>query len=321
MWLVETLWLFHATAAQTNNRFSLIEQVMGQGLGPPTHRHPVAIENFFVLEGIIVFHIDGTKVRAEPGTFVHIPRMKPHTFTVETPEARVLNFYTPAGNELNVMGLARPAQERRRPTMAEGPPPDNDQFVEITAQLYGSHPVAALPFIAPPSEELLDTPTDAWAVGDTHIANAEDAPAYDAFGARWRVLCGSRDTEWGYDLLDVVVPNGSGAPRRVLGVDEAIYVLDGVVAIEADGPPTKIGTGSFAYAPAGSLFSWSAQNGGARVLTFHISGGFDRALAHGRGQDALVQAFDEALGTRYLTALALNTPAVPPTPTETHLVI
>jgi quercetin dioxygenase-like cupin family protein len=55
MWLVETLWLFHATGAQTNNRFSLLEQVIGQGLGPPTHRHPVALENFLVLEGVVVF--------------------------------------------------------------------------------------------------------------------------------------------------------------------------------------------------------------------------------------------------------------------------
>jgi quercetin dioxygenase-like cupin family protein len=51
-----------------NNRFSLLEQVIGQGLGPPTHRHPVALENFLVLEGVVVFHIDDQLVRAEPGT-------------------------------------------------------------------------------------------------------------------------------------------------------------------------------------------------------------------------------------------------------------
>ena len=171
------------TAPQTKNHFSLIEQVMRGGLGPPTHRHPLAVEDFVVLEGVIVFRIDGRSVRAEPGTFLHIPRMKPHTFTVETAETRVLNFYAPAGNELNVMGLARPAEERRRPSMAEGPLPAGSEYIEITAQLYGSHPVAALPFGAKPSEDLIDTPADAWAAGDTHVARAADAPEFDAFRA------------------------------------------------------------------------------------------------------------------------------------------
>jgi quercetin dioxygenase-like cupin family protein len=319
MWLVETLWLFHATAAQTNNRFSLLEQVMGRGLGPPTHRHPLAIENFVVLEGVVVFHIDGRSVRAEPGTLVHIPRMKPHTFIVETAETRVLNFYTLAGNELNVMGLARPAEERRRPTMAEGPLPVGNEYIQITAQLYGSHPVAALPFATKPSEDLIDTPTDAWAVGDTHIANAADAPVVEAFGARWRVLADSRDTEGDYDLLDVLVPEGAGTPRRVMGADEAIYVLDGVVTVEADGTSAEIGIGSFAYAPINTLFSWRAQTA-ARVLAFHMPGGFDHALANGRGDDALVQAWDEASGTHYLLQQAFRSPAVPPAPQNEHII-
>jgi len=321
MWLVETLWLFHATAAQTNNRFSLIEQVMGGGLGPPTHRHPLAVENFVVLEGVVGFHIGGRSVRAEPGTFLHIPRMKPHTFTVETAETRVLNFYAPAGNELNVMGLGRPAEERRRPSVAEGPLPAGTEYIEMTARLYGSHPVAALPFGAKPRDDLIDTPADAWAVGDTHVASAADAPVFEAFGARWRVLADSRDTEQDYDLLDALAPERAGMPRRVLGADEAIYVLDGVVSVEVDGTSTEIGVGSFAYAPAGSLCSWRAQAGGAHVLVFHIPGGFDRALANGRGQDALVQAGDEARGTRYLRPHAFHTPAVPAPPEDKTVIV
>jgi hypothetical protein len=43
MWLVEALWYVLATGVQTNNRFSLLEQMMGGGLGPPAHRHPLNI--------------------------------------------------------------------------------------------------------------------------------------------------------------------------------------------------------------------------------------------------------------------------------------
>jgi quercetin dioxygenase-like cupin family protein len=312
MWLVETLWLFHATGAQTGNRFTLVEQVMGQGLGPPAHRHPLAIENFMVLEGVVVFRIDGQSVRAEPGTFVHIPRMKPHTFTVETPETRVLNFYTPAGSELHVISLARPADELRRPTMAEGPPPSNLQFNETVSRLYGSDLVTALPFAVKPTEAMLATPRDAWAVGQTRVATATDAPTYDAFGAQWRVLAGSHDTEGTYDLIDVLAPRDAGMPDRVLGGDEALYVLDGTVTVRADGQSTAAGAGSFIYTPAGTLSSWQAHTDAARVLSFHLPGGFDRALSHSRGQDPLTQAWDEAHGTHYLHQQPLDTAPTAP---------
>ena len=186
--------------------------------------------------------------------------------------------------------------------MAEGPPPENQQFNETVSRLYGSDPVAALPFAVAPSEALLATPADAWSVGDILVSNALQAPAFEAFGARWAVLAGARDTEFHYDLLDVRLPKGAGMPPRVLGADEAVYVLDGVVGIEANGTFREVGVGSFAYAPAGSLSGWRARSTTARVLSFHLPGGFDRALSQGRGQDALVRGWDEARGTRYLPA-------------------
>lgn len=108
-WLVETLWLILAAGAQTGNRLSLMEQVMPTGLGPPTHRHPYASEGFYVLEGTCAFNAEGQTLQAGPGTFVHLPRLMPHSFSVDTADARVLNFYTPAGFELVVIGCARPA--------------------------------------------------------------------------------------------------------------------------------------------------------------------------------------------------------------------
>jgi mannose-6-phosphate isomerase-like protein (cupin superfamily) len=146
MWLVGTLWLIQATGIQTDNRSTFLEQLMPRGLGPPTHRHPLAIEGFYVVEGVVNFHVDGETVRAEAGTLIHLPRMVPHTFTIETEEARVINFYAPAGSEMHVISLARPAEERRRPTMEEGPPPKSPEPNEILSRLYGSLGVTALPF-------------------------------------------------------------------------------------------------------------------------------------------------------------------------------
>jgi len=305
MWLVETLWLFMATGVQTDNRCSVIEQVMGSGLGPPTHRHPLAVEGFYVLEGKVTFHIDGRDVRAEQGTLVHIPRMTPHTFTVESDETRVLNFYAPAGAELHVMTFARPAEERRRPTMEEGPPPRSDEQNQIISRLYGSDAVTALPFSVPPSEELLATRQGAWVAGTILVAGPEDdATTYDAFGLRWRLLAAGADTESNYDLFEVTTSEEATMPARILGAGEAIYVIEGAVSVSSDGESHEAAIGSFTYAAAGSIMSWRAD-AGSRLLVFHFPGGFDRALAAGRGQDALVATWLETTGTRFLSPLPL----------------
>jgi quercetin dioxygenase-like cupin family protein len=307
MWLVGTLWLIQATGIQTNNRSAFLEQLMPRGLGPPTHRHPLAIEGFYVVEGVVSFHVDGRKVRAEAGTLIHLPRMVPHTFTVESEETRVINFYAPAGSEIHVISLARPAEERRRPTMEEGPPPKNLEINEILSRLYGSVAVTALPFEVEPTEELLVTRPDVWRAGTIKVARAEAGPAFDAFGLHWRLLAGGADTENNYDLFEVAAGNGAGMPPRILGADEAIYVLEGAVTVESDGQLIGGGIGSLTYVPAGSVLSWQAS-AEARLLIFHFPGGFDSALAGGRGQDALVVAWLESMGTRFLTNMPL-TPA------------
>ena len=96
-------------------------------------------------------------------------------------------------------------------------------------------------------------------------------------------------------------------PPRILGADEAIYVLEGAVTVESDGQLIGGGIGSLTYVPAGSVVSWQAS-AEARLLIFHFPGGFDSALAGGRGQDALVVAWLESMGTRFLTNMPL-TPA------------
>ena len=309
MWLVGTLWLIHATGIQTNNRASVIEQVMPQGLGPPAHRHPLAVEGFYVLEGAVDFQVDGQRIRAEAGTLLHLPRMIPHTFTVESAETRVLNFYAPAGSEMHVIHMARPAEERRRPTMAESAPPQSDETNQILSRLYGSVGVAALPFSVPPSADLLATDAGAWRAGALKVATAQDAPRFDAFELRWRLHASGAETGNAYDLFEVGVAAGKGMPTRILGSDEAIYVSEGAISIAADGQTMEGRVGSFTYVPAGGSLQWRAAMA-SRLLVFHFPGGFDRALAGGRGQDALVAAWLEADGTRFLNALPFPETAV-----------
>ena len=304
MWLVATLWLVHATGAQTGNRFSLAEQLMPAGPGPQAHRQPLVVEGFYILEGKMNFHVGGEVLPAEAGTLVHLPRMTPHTFTVESEEARVLNFYAPAGNELQMISLARPAEERRLPTMAESAPPKNGETNRILSRLYGTVGAPALPFDGPPTEATLVTQPGVWGVGEVKVSSAQDAPVFGAFGLQWQRLAAGADTEDNYDLFDVSATAGAEMPTRILGDDEALYVLQGAVTVEADGQTHKAGVGSFTYVPAGTLLRWQI-GAGTRLLVFHFPGGFDRALAGGNGQDALVAAGLEAAGTRFLSAMPL----------------
>jgi quercetin dioxygenase-like cupin family protein len=215
--------------------------------------------------------------------------------------------FTADEKEKVVSALARPAEERRRPMMEEGPPPKNLETNEILSRLYGSVGVTALPFNVQPTEELLVTKPDYWRAGTIKVARAESGPAFDAFGLQWRLLAAGVETENNYDLFEVVIRNGTGMPTRILGTDEAIYVLEGAVTVKSDGQSIGGGIGSMTYLPSGTVVSWQAI-AESRLLIFHFPGGFDRALAGGRGQDALVVAWLESMGTRFLTNMR-RTPA------------
>ena len=296
---METLWLMLATVAQTGNHFSMMEQIMGSGLGPPTHRHPWYIEGFYLLEGKMIFHVDGKKLSADPGTLVHIPRLLPHTFEVETPEVRILNFYAPGGSELIVMGLGKPANGRRRPSLKDSPPPESQEQVSLLQTLFGTDPVTAMPFSAPPSDELLVTEPGALRLGMFHMAKAADAAGCTAFGMTWRGLASGMETEQKYDLVEISAEAGARMPMRVANYDEALYIVKGQATLMSDGHVSILAAGAFAYVPAGSVFNWKVDER-VTLLLFHIPGGFDRTLVEGNGDDARIVQCLEANGTRFI---------------------
>ena len=93
-------YVFLATGEQTGGAYCLAEATVTPGGGPPPHYHTREEEAFYVLEGEITFTVDGQTMIGRPGTFVQIPRMRPHAFrnTTDKP-ARVLIQCLPAGFE------------------------------------------------------------------------------------------------------------------------------------------------------------------------------------------------------------------------------
>jgi mannose-6-phosphate isomerase-like protein (cupin superfamily) len=130
-WLLDILWVVHATGEQTHGRYSIIEQWMPHGVGPPPHVHAFEDEVFWVMEGEMTAEVGGKTLVLGPGAMGHIPRNTVHAFKVTSKEVcHVLNYYTPAGFEQALVGCARPAARRELP-----PPgldaPDSPQVVRF----------------------------------------------------------------------------------------------------------------------------------------------------------------------------------------------
>jgi quercetin dioxygenase-like cupin family protein len=116
-WFLNCLWTIHATGIQTGGQYSVIEQLMPEGSGPPPHVHPIE-EVFYVIEGEMTVHLGAPHASVlilGPGTMGHVPRNTIHWFKTTKGPCRVLNFYSPAGFEQAIAGSARPAGARTLP--------------------------------------------------------------------------------------------------------------------------------------------------------------------------------------------------------------
>ena len=83
-------------AGETGGAWSLFEEDVPIGMGPPPHRHDWD-EAYYILDGDIDFLIDGQPVRSSKGDFNYLPRGTVHGFKgASEGAARVLIFAAPA---------------------------------------------------------------------------------------------------------------------------------------------------------------------------------------------------------------------------------
>jgi quercetin dioxygenase-like cupin family protein len=84
----------------TGGTYSFIEAKVFPGGGPVPHIQTREHEGFYVIEGQIIFNVDGQRIEAKPGTFVNIPPNVLHSFKNETNEtAKLIIVLSPAGME------------------------------------------------------------------------------------------------------------------------------------------------------------------------------------------------------------------------------
>ena len=136
-WMQGILWTMLADAEDTGGRWSMMEQVMPMGAGPPPHKHLWSDETFYILDGTITYLLEDEIKTAGKGAFVNIARNTRHAFRVDSDTARILNGYTPASMEAMIAELGMRTNERTLPPPAPPMPPGKPQMPDELLTRYG----------------------------------------------------------------------------------------------------------------------------------------------------------------------------------------
>jgi quercetin dioxygenase-like cupin family protein len=145
----ETIWFNGAlqdiklSGDWSDDALSIVEVTSTQGRATGLHADP-SHETFYVLEGELLFHIDGEEHRAGPGATVAIRRGVPHAFLIASETARFLVINAPGTQERFFRAGGEPAHSR---DFDAAPPPDHERTMAAAAEfgvtLLGPPPFAA----------------------------------------------------------------------------------------------------------------------------------------------------------------------------------
>jgi quercetin dioxygenase-like cupin family protein len=140
-WSIGILWNVLISAERSFGQFTLMDQTMPRGAGPPAHMHERMAEGFYILDGEIRYEVGAEKAITigRPGTAVWIPPGTPHAFKVTSQTARALNFYTPGGFDDQFSFLAAPAAEKILPPPDAAGAPDAERRGAYLERLRNLH--------------------------------------------------------------------------------------------------------------------------------------------------------------------------------------
>jgi quercetin dioxygenase-like cupin family protein len=135
VWFNGGLVLLKATGSHTAGTFGAIELRARKGFGSPLHVHERDDEIFVVLEGDVRFQLGEAVTEATTGSLVYGPREVGHAFRVDSPEARLLLIFGPAGTEGFFREAGKPAPSVQLPPLDEVFL-DKDALMEIAGRYH-----------------------------------------------------------------------------------------------------------------------------------------------------------------------------------------
>lgn len=281
-WQLGNLWNILATGVQTDNAFTLLDQVVhdGGGGGPVTHSHTQE-EGLYIISGQCTFNAGGQHGLIAPaGTFVAVPGSTEHSFTVDLPNTHMLNFYLPAGFEQLLIGIAHPANERKPPPrekiMEMMPPP---WLADKLSQDYGQTSVLGNPFVDKPDPAKMFTKATPGATLFPYTVNADNLPCYTTSGGCWTILADGKQTGGSYCLFEVRSRKGIMTPPRTYADrDEVLYVFHGSMSVFVGGRMKKVSKGGMVFIPSGTIFSARVDSDDTHYLNLHTRSGFEELI-------------------------------------------
>jgi hypothetical protein len=114
------------------------------------HVHAREDETWFVIEGEVLFQRGHERITVPAGSAILLPRGIPHGFAVQSPVARILHAYTPAGIEHAFRAVSVPAPSRELPPPPAGPPSPEQQ-----AAIEKAYADRGVTFVGPPLPVIL----------------------------------------------------------------------------------------------------------------------------------------------------------------------
>jgi quercetin dioxygenase-like cupin family protein len=149
----ETLWF--AGAHQTikhpgdwsDGKFSLVEVRVPLGRATPFHRDP-SDETFYLLDGEMLFNIDGVEHTASAGDTVSLRQGVPHAFVAISDVARFLVLNTPGTHDRYFRDGGEPATHDD----FDAAPPPNYERMEASNRKHGIEILGPPPFAVPAAQ-------------------------------------------------------------------------------------------------------------------------------------------------------------------------
>lgn len=133
LWFNGGLGLIKAAAETTDGRFFAMEIRAPKGFASPLHVHRDADEFFVVVAGDVRIQHGDDVFEAEPGSLVYGPRQVPHSFHVDSEDAKLLLILSPSGMEGFFREVGSPAEALELPPSGFELP-DREVLMEIGAR-------------------------------------------------------------------------------------------------------------------------------------------------------------------------------------------